>query len=137
MVAFNFKPDFVPAIEAGIKKQTIRKTARCKRGDVMQLFTEQRTKKCRKIGEAVCKAVFEVTIMKEQLYIQNSNKTKEVMAAPEFLESFARMTGFISYKKQAEFYERFYTLPFNGVVHMWENFVTGNAILVGNPQSVR
>ena len=50
MVAFNFKKGFVPDITHGIKCSTIRQTKRCNVGDVMQLYTGQRTKHCQKIA---------------------------------------------------------------------------------------
>ena len=45
MVAFNFSPEFADAVASGAKRQTIRKTARAKKGDMLQLYTGQRTKK--------------------------------------------------------------------------------------------
>lgn len=40
MVAINFKPEFAEPVESGVKRQTIRQTARCRRGDKTELAFE-------------------------------------------------------------------------------------------------
>lgn len=57
MVAYNFKKRFAPLIESGKKRQTIRalgKRRHAQRGDVLTLYTGQRTKACRKLLETIC-----------------------------------------------------------------------------------
>ena len=51
MVAYNFKPQFVPLIETGAKQQTIRSPRKrhTQPGEAMQLYTGMRTKACRKL----------------------------------------------------------------------------------------
>ncbi|MBK8196997.1 MAG: ASCH domain-containing protein [Acidobacteria bacterium] len=61
MVALNFTV-FQDKILAGTKRQTIRRRARCKPGDRLQIYTGMRTKACRKLGEAVCTRVETVLI---------------------------------------------------------------------------
>lgn len=62
MVAFNFKEEFVDKIISGEKCSTIRSTMRCKIGDNMQLYTGQRTKKCKLIKEATCVGLADIRI---------------------------------------------------------------------------
>lgn len=62
MVAYNFQERFADDVAHGIKKQTIRAKARCKPGDKLQLYTGQRTKNCRKLGEGVCTSVTPIKI---------------------------------------------------------------------------
>ncbi|AFY39879.1 hypothetical protein Lepto7376_3703 [[Leptolyngbya] sp. PCC 7376] len=55
MPALNFQKQFVPLIESGKKRQTIRCRKRpIKVGDLLYLYTGQRTKNCRKIAESIC-----------------------------------------------------------------------------------
>lgn len=55
MVAYSFKPSFVPLILAGIKQQTIRlpRKRHARPGENVQLFHGPRMKPIR-IGEAIC-----------------------------------------------------------------------------------
>ncbi len=56
MPALNFKEYFVRKIKTGEKTQTIRPVHKrlIRVGDTLYLYTGQRTKKCRKLGEYVC-----------------------------------------------------------------------------------
>ena len=52
MVAYNFKAQFAPLVQAGQKLQTIRalgKRRHARPGDALQLYTGMRTKGCRKL----------------------------------------------------------------------------------------
>jgi hypothetical protein len=76
MPAFNFQSQWANAVEIGAryanngdgilangicttfhKRTTIRKAGRAKPGDTLYLYTGQRTKACRKLGEVLCLAV--------------------------------------------------------------------------------
>ena len=70
MVAYSFKSMFVPAIEAGIKCQTVRADRRrhARKGEPIQLYTGMRTKQCRKIGpDPICTAVWPIEICTSHL----------------------------------------------------------------------
>ena len=54
MVAINFSAQFADAVASGQKTQTIRRSARAAAGQVLQLYTGQRTKACRKLADAIC-----------------------------------------------------------------------------------
>lgn len=114
MVAFNFKAEFAPDVESGEKRQTIRKTQRCKPGDPVQLYTGQRTKQCRKLGDGVCTDAYMVVISETGVSSKNlvitSRKRRAVFAAADGFKSWAAMLGF---------FEKQYGLPFVGFLHKW------------------
>jgi hypothetical protein len=63
MVAYSFNRRFVPAIESGIKSQTIRAPRRrhARPGERLQLYSDMRTKACRLIrDDVVCARLDEV-----------------------------------------------------------------------------
>lgn len=62
MPSFNFQASFAAAVESGQKTQTIRKTCRAKVGDAAYLYTGQRTKQCRKLGEGIVNGLHRVEI---------------------------------------------------------------------------
>lgn len=119
MVAFNFKEDFAPKIEAGEKISTIRKTARCKPGDLMQLYTGQRTKKCRKIGEKKCIAVVEICINRDTLWSFPKRRSED-KPLPIPNRRLHEMEGFLNMEEMLKFFEDHYGLPFTGFWHVWE-----------------
>jgi len=63
MVAYSFKPGFIPAIEALEKRQTIRlpRKRHARAGEALQLFTGPRMKPVR-LGAATCVAVRDVRL---------------------------------------------------------------------------
>jgi hypothetical protein len=63
MVAYSFDKRFVPQIENGFKRQTIRAHRRrhARPGEALQLYTGMRTKHCRKIrDDVICSRIDEV-----------------------------------------------------------------------------
>jgi len=64
MPAYNFKSQFVPLVESGVKKQTIRPTRKhpTRPGKTLQLYTGMRTKKCRLLRTETCTHVKPVQI---------------------------------------------------------------------------
>ncbi|WP_150213004.1 hypothetical protein [Candidatus Tokpelaia sp.] len=66
MVVYNFKEQFADLVASGEKCQTIRrlgKRSHARAGDRLQLYTGQRTKSCRKLGEAICTSVTPIKIL--------------------------------------------------------------------------
>ncbi|WP_041764104.1 ASCH domain-containing protein [[Leptolyngbya] sp. PCC 7376] len=64
----NAQKQFVPLIESGEKRQTIRSRKRpIKVGDLLYLYTGQRTKSCRKIAESICTKTHDFQISKYQV----------------------------------------------------------------------
>lgn len=130
MVAINFTV-FQDKILSGEKRQTVRLKARCKPGDRLQLYTGMRTKACRKLGEAVCEAVFPVTIIPDggllfpavaELEARAFYGTKGKMAGILVCERFARADGFTCWEACAAFFREKYGLPFAGQVIVWRDF---------------
>lgn len=134
MVAFNFKKEFVSKIKTGVKTQTIRQKQRCKPLDKMQIYTGQRTKECKKIGEYQCMFVWKIGIMKEEI----KGKTRKIIQITkpknghfsqyiegitdkdcENIESFAVLDGFDDSDSLFDFFEKTYGLPFIGYLHKW------------------
>lgn len=117
MVAINFKPQWVPLILDGVKRQTIRKTARCKAGDELQLYTGQRTKACRLIGTAVCQHVESIVIANDYL----STGYYRIPAGDA--HAIAQVDGFETIDALREWFRKQYgALPFEGVRIMWSRF---------------
>lgn len=116
MVAFNFQAQFAPLVESGVKRQTIRQTARAKPGDLLQLYTGQRTKACRKLvdPDPVCTLVDYVSIRPEYLTLGNAKKHAGDA------DAFAARDGFEGYDDMVEWFRETYGSPFFvGYVHVW------------------
>lgn len=116
MVAFNFKAQFAPLVESGVKVQTIRATARAKPGDSLQLYTGQRTKACRKLitPDPVCIVVDYVGIRPKYLTLGNAAKHNGDA------DDFARRDGFVDYDDMVKWFDATYGKPyFQGYVHVW------------------
>lgn len=114
MVAINFQKQFWADVEAGNKTQTIRREARCKAGDELQLYGGQRTKQCRLLREAICAGVNKVTLTEEGPIFQEPGweaKDKDL---------FAQKDGFPNYKAMYDwFYARYREAEFTGYVIKW------------------
>ena len=114
MVAINFQRRFAEAVETGRKRQTIRAKARCKPGDALQLYVGQRTKACRKLGDAVCKSVVPVEIEEFAVVIDR------VRLSPADSVAFAQADGFPGFCEMADWFEDNGGLPFDGYLISWE-----------------
>jgi hypothetical protein len=115
MVAFNFKEQFVPNIKKGIKKQTIRKTIRCKKGDKLELYTGMRTKQCKKIKDTICIDIYPIAITENKL---SSGRTQLITKTN--LDNFAIKDGFKNWEDFKLFFKIHYGLPFYGYVYIFE-----------------
>lgn len=66
MAAYNFQKQFVPLIESGQKRSTIRKRRKNgylpRQGDVLRLYQGMRTKSCKLIREVAVEAVVPITV---------------------------------------------------------------------------
>lgn len=119
MVAINFKPEWVPAILEGTKRQTIRKTARCKAGDELQIYTGQRTKECRLLGTAICQHVETIIIADDYI------STGYYRLPSGDAHNIAAIDGFENIEAMREWFRKQYgALPFKGVRIMWSRFNT-------------
>lgn len=120
MPAYNFQERFADPVEQGIKRQTIRKPRKrsTKVGDTLYLYTGQRTKHCRKLGQAVCKEVIPIRI--GVLYVvilyPRDNKRRRILSIPE-IEQLAKDDGFDSIADMERFFRK--RLPFMGEIIKW------------------
>lgn len=117
MPAFNFKKQFAPDVESGKKRQTIRAFRNDGRnphvGDKLYLYVGMRTKGCRKLGEAVCKEVHQITI--DQYGVNLSGEwLRDRQRA-----NFAKADGFEDFGDMKEFFNREHGLPFEGLLYKW------------------
>ena len=123
MVALNFQPQFADDVEFGAKCQTIRRTARCKPGDRLQLYTGQRTTQCRKLREATCRRVRPVRICDTEMWLDGErvyagNAGRDDWG--DFDNDFAKRDGFDGFMEMAEWFrDRYGSLPFEGFVIEW------------------
>lgn len=114
MVAINFSSEFADDVESGRKTQTIRQTTRVKSGQWIQLYTGQRTKTCRKLGEAVCLDVTYVGLTARGITLGNMDRF------PRDFDKFARLDGFPDYAAMwAWFSARYKTDSFTGYIIRW------------------
>jgi hypothetical protein len=119
MVAFNFKAQVADEVETGRKRQTIRQQRRARAGDRLQLYTGMRTKKCRKLRDAICAAAQEITveIHGQLVCVRLDGELLPSAMAGEL----ARADGFDGVTSFSEFFEREYGgLPFSGWLIRWD-----------------
>lgn len=99
MVALNFMKQFADDVESGKKRQTIREKTKAKSGCDLQLYYGQRTKQCRKLGEAVCVSVQKVIIMAAGVQPQGG-----VFTAGYQADEFAKRDGFKDFASMWDFF---------------------------------
>lgn len=109
MVAINFKKNFAALVEKGIKRQTIRENTKASSGKALQLYYGQRTRQCRKLLDAVCKATCPITL--------KQNQATTACGGVGDLDAFARKDGFIDYVDMWKFFEP--RADENGEFHGW------------------
>lgn len=136
MPALNFKADWAKAVEFGAilangnmsvlrpylpKRTTIRKPGRAKPGDTLYLYTGQRTKTCRKLGEALCLAVTPVRIAKERIHDAPYMYLDGQIISGVTLDRFACLdtAGFWRTDQFMAFFADIYGLPFDGELICW------------------
>lgn len=127
MPSLNFKDCFAEDVEYGIKRQSIRAPrkdgrAHAKVGDTLKLYTGQRTKDCRLLGEAtvtrIAKVVIEATGMKlDGRYLPATLISRDQVEPTD--GEFAQADGFADFVEMRDFFEELHGLPFEGVVIYW------------------
>lgn len=117
MTAYNFKAQFADDVESGKKMQTIlaeRKDKRVPRpGEALQLYTGMRTKKCRKLRDAVCEYTREVTMTDAGMKIDGQ------AIYPATILEIAKADGFDSVEAFRDFFKTTHGFPFHGVLIRW------------------
>jgi len=125
MPAYNFIERFAPLVESGEKRQTIRQTDKgAKPGDTAYLYTGQRTKQCRKLGEGTITGVREIEIMKSyygEIWALIAMPNGHSVAIKKHgLNTLAKADGFANGEEMVAWFEQRYGLPFYGFLHEWE-----------------
>lgn len=122
MVAINFTK-FIDKVASGEKRMTIRKTARAKPGDKLQLYTGMRTKACRKLvkDDPVCTGVFAVTVSEDGVSYVGFHRIIHIGSLTDQCRYLAIADGFDSFKSMSAFFRDTYKeLPFTGYAHVWD-----------------
>lgn len=121
MIAINFKAKFADAVATGKKTQTIRKTNRFKVGDTLQLYTGQRSKACRKLGEAVVTRVVTFSFYKKWNGYYFGIGNDFLVQTEGGLSAFAKKDGFKDFEEMKAFFvDQYGDLPFEGYLIQWE-----------------
>jgi hypothetical protein len=114
MVAINFSPQFAAEVASGRKTQTIRRSARARAGQALQLYTGQRTKDCRKLADAICIDCTYVGLTERGVTLGDASRF------PGNIDDFARADGFENYAAMWKWFsERYETNSFTGHIIRW------------------
>ncbi len=124
MPSLNFMERFAGMVERGEKLQTIRRVRKrpIKVGDTLQLYTGQRSKACRKLGEGRCVQVREIRLTA----IGFSDRIEGEILSPQQRLRLANRDGFSTAAEFLAFFADHYGLPFEGVLIEWELEAQGN-----------
>ena len=121
MTAYNFSEQFAPAVEAGLKLQTIRKTDKdAMVGGIAQLYTGQRTKQCKLLGTGTITSISRIVLFDDSCQIEGI-----LFMFSEVPNIIARADGFATYEHMAEWFRNTYKIssldetPFDGFIHAW------------------
>ena len=117
--ALNFQARFAPIVESGEKRQTIRAYRKDGRdpkvGDTLYLYTGQRTKRCRKLGEARCRSVQPIQIRVGNIALPG----KRGGSTSRQCHAIARADGFSDWSAMTRWFSRTHGLPFKGLLIRW------------------
>ena len=123
MAAYNFQKQFVPLIESGAKRSTIRARRKNgylpRQGDVLRLYNGMRTKACRLLREVAVTEVVPITI-----------HTNAYLGCADVILNGTRLTGgevgelacadgFKSIREFADFFEQKYGTELQAYVIRW------------------
>ena len=112
-----FQDRFAPLVAGGSKRQTIRKTARCKVGDWLSLrrWTGKAYRSKQEVLRTdVCTAVDQVTIARDAVYLCNKAKYPN-----RHLDRLAIRDGFKDWAEMRDWFEAVHGLPFSGWLIEW------------------
>jgi len=126
MVAYSYKPSFVPKIQAGTKVNTIRlpRKRHAYEGEMLQAYCGMRTKSCFKIiDDLPCKFSVPIrfAIEPESLWSIELFDGR-MMLAPEHYDAFAVRDGFDDMKQMARWWRSTHELTtFSGQLIGWKD----------------
>lgn len=120
---------FIDKILSGEKRQTIRqaspKWANVKAGDKLTLYTGQRTKQCRKLGEAVVESItpIEIKTKVSPIGVMGMVSIANKNLKPRKILELAEADGFLWVDDFFQFFNRHYGEHFVGNIIKWRDFV--------------
>ncbi len=119
MVAYNFKEQFAHPVERREKRQTIRPRRKrpTRPGDALQHYTGMRTRKCRKLLDAVCLRVDSIDIGHEVGHVVVRVNGEPLLR--EEMATLAKADGFETVSAFFAFFDNHYGLPFSGEIIKW------------------
>jgi len=117
MPALNFRSEFADSVEYGIKRQTVRALRKhpFRQGDTLYLYTNQRTKYCRRLAVVQCTRVDPVYMDNERLVVDG------ICLSAGVRDEFARADGFFNWMNMLDWFENVHGLPFEGQVIYWDD----------------
>lgn len=121
MPALSFKSRFVPLVESGAKRHTIRalRSRPFRSGDALSLFYGMRTKQCRRLFNAPCLKVEEIGIWVYPTYLVINIDGNKLTSDEK--RAFAIRDGFDSEPDMAAFWAAEHGLGhFSGQVIHWD-----------------
>lgn len=137
MALYGYKEMFVPMIWDGTKGHTIRgdrKDGRLpKPGEKIYMYVGLRTKKCYKIGEAICKGVCKIQITEKLIkifdplginYVTLVGQTADRLAWSDGFrpEGFTTFHNSGAFNLMISFWKKNNELPFTGRIIYWKDF---------------
>jgi hypothetical protein len=111
-----FQPQFEKPILDGRKGSTIRKTARCKEGDVLslRLWTGKPYRSSQYcMMQVACQAIAEVRIYSDRISLDGMVCTESER------DAIVRREGFGSWKAMRDWFQSTHGLPFSGEMIIW------------------
>ena len=145
MPGLNFQKRFAPKVESGDKLQTIRAYRKDGRdpkvGQWLYFFAGQRTKKCRRLGKAICTSVQPVVLDAWPTIVDGPDDGDvhgERPLHPRFnigldwivslrrCNSLARRDGFADADEMCAFFAKTHGLPFGGLLIRWDKLEASN-----------
>lgn len=129
----NFQKQFADDVEHGRKLQTIRAYRKDKRdpkpGDTLYLFTGQRTKQSRRLGERICTLIQPVHIALGSVGLGDINHIGKpshfTILGSSMLQGFAQDDGFENFRAMTDWFQRAHGLPFTGQLTSWDPALKG------------
>ena len=129
MPALNFEKRFAEPVRLGLidphatgaKTQTVRPIWKrpIKPDDVLYLYTGMRTKRCEKLGEAVCLHIQHIQIYIGCFTLKYQHGVLNEYGALDNLNCFAQKDGFWNWQEMQDWFQKRYGLPFSGVLIEW------------------
>lgn len=115
MRVITFKERFVPLVRNGDKRQTIRKSAGCRVGDLLSLRhwigkPRRRNSKQEMLRQVTCTGVRPVVIGEDGVTVGGEPVPEEAMA---------RSDGFADYAEMKAWFGKTHGLPFSGFLIQW------------------